>query len=256
MYMNVKYILLLLIISLLSCNNRNSVKDILPRSSFLKIEKEVRVKLCHPQKKDLCMHKKFGAVASGVVVEVTNVGAYALTAGHVCSDKDAKNFLKNYEHEMIFNVLDINKKSFPVKVIAIDQANDLCILRVQGIKKPAVRIASRSPQPGDRAYNLAAPTGIFDKNMIPIFEGFFSGSSENRSIYSIPAKGGSSGSPILNHEGELIGMVSAAFVHFPNLAVSPKYEETIGFIKNTIYLDRIRKESTNVISLLKNIFTF
>ena len=253
--MNIKYILLLIAISLLSCNNRNNVKNILPRSSFLKIEKEVRVKLCHPQKKDLCMYKKFGAVASGVVVKVTNRGAYALTAGHVCSDTDAKNFLKNYEHEMIFNVLDINKESFPVKVVAIDHANDLCILRVQGIKKPAIKIASEAPEPGDRVYNLAAPTGIFDKNMIPIFEGFFNGSSKNRTIYSIPAKGGSSGSPILNHEGELIGMVSAAFVHFPNLAVSPKYEETISFIKNTIYFDRIKKESENIISLLRNILS-
>jgi len=256
MYMNVKYILLLLVISLLSCNNRNYVKNILPRSSFLKIEKEVRVKLCHPQKKDLCMHKKFGAVASGVVVEVTNHGAYALTAGHVCSDREAKSFLKNYEHEMIFNVLDINKESFPVKVVAIDHANDLCILRVQGIKKPAVRIASGAPEPGDRVYNLAAPTGIFDKNMIPIFEGFFNGSSKNRTIYSIPAKGGSSGSPILNHEGELIGMVSAAFIHFPNLAISPRFEETARFIKSTIYFDRIKKESENIISLLRNILSF
>ena len=94
--MNIKYILLLIAIAFLSCNNRNNVKNILPRASFLKIEKEVRVRLCHPQKKDLCIYKKFGAVASGVVVKVTNRGAYALTAGHVCSDTDAKNFLKKY----------------------------------------------------------------------------------------------------------------------------------------------------------------
>ena len=92
--------------------------------------------------------------------------------------------------------------------------------------------------------------------MIPIFEGFYNGDSGNRSIYSMPAKGGSSGSPILNNRGEIIGMVSATFVYFPNLAISPKFEETARFIKNTIYFDRIKKESTNLFELLKNVFSF
>jgi len=254
--MNIKYILLLIVITFLSCNNRNNVKNILPRSSFLKIEKEVRVKMCHPQKKDYCIKKSLGATASGVIVKTTDHGAYALTAGHVCLDKEAKKFLKKYEHKMIFRVLDINKKEFPVKIIAIDKVNDLCMLQVYGIKKPAALIASTKPEPGDRIYNLAAPTGIFDKNMVPTFEGFYNGDSGNRSIYSMPAKGGSSGSPILNHKGEIIGMVSAAFVYFPNLAISPKFEETARFIKSTIYFDRIKKESTNIFELLKNMLNF
>ena len=135
---------------------------------------------------------------------------------------------------MIFNVLDINKESFPVKVIAIDHANDLCILRVQGIKKPAIKIASEAPEPGDRVYNLAAPTGIFDKNMIPIFEGFFNGSSKNRTIYSIPAKGGSSGSPIFNSNSELIGMIHSVNVYFPVISVSPPKDMLIKFVENSI----------------------
>ena len=157
---------------------------------------------------------------------------------------------------MLFHVLDINKEKFPVRIVAVDRVNDLCMLQVYGIQKPAALISSVKPEPGDRIYNLAAPTGIFDKNMIPTFEGFYNGDSGNRSIYSMPAKGGSSGSPILNHKGEIIGMVSAAFVYFPNLAISPRFKETTRFIKSTIYFDRIKKESTNLFELLKNVFSF
>ena len=254
--MNIKCILLLTAITLLSCNNGNHVKNILPRSSFLKIEKEVLVKVCHPQEKDRCIQKSLGATASGVIVKTIESGAYALTAAHVCLDKEAKSFLKKYDHQMIFRVLDINKKIFPVKIIAVDKINDLCMLQVYGIKRPAALVAATEPEPGDRIYNLAAPTGIFDKNMIPTFEGFYNGDSGNRSIYSIPTKGGSSGSPILNHRGEIIGMVSATFVYFPNLAISPRFKETTRFIKSTIYFDRIKKESTNMLELFKNMLSF
>ena len=254
--MNTKYILLLALVASFSCSNKNNIKNTLPRSSFLKIEKEVRVKVCHSKNKEVCIYRKFGSVASGVVVATALRGAYALTAGHVCLDKDVKRFLKNYEHNMLFYVLDVNKEKFPVKVIAVDEMNDLCILQIHGIKKPAALIASKKLEPGDRVYNLAAPTGIFDKNMIPTFEGFYNGDSGTRSIYSIPAKGGSSGSPIMNSKGEIVGMVSAAFVHFPFLAISPRFDETKQFIKSTIYFDRIKHESEDLIELIKNVFSF
>ena len=247
----------LIMITLLSCGHQqNDVKNILPRDSFLKIQKYLDVTMCHPEKKDLCITKRFGATASGAVVKVTGSGAYVLTAAHVCVDEKAKRYLSKVQHKMFFYVINIESTHFPVEIIATDRPNDLCILYVKGLRKPALRIAVDKPVPGDRIYNLAAPIGIFDKNMIPIFEGFYNGDARahNRAIYTLPAKGGSSGSPIMNHRGELVGMVSAAFIHFSHLAISPKFKETIAFVETIVDSDRRKRNLAGVADFIGKIF--
>ena len=210
--------------------------------------------MCHPQKKDLCITKRFGASASGVVVESSGDNAYALTAAHVCVDGNAKKMLRHKKYTMEFLVVNIHKRYFPVEIIAVDSENDLCILYVKGLYNPAVRIAADAPEPGDRIYNTAAPLGIFNKNMIPIFDGFFDGNSGNRAIYSLPAKGGSSGSPIVNHRGELIGMVSAVYVYFPQITISPRFEETKRFIIREVDADKKKRNVNAIISFFGEVF--
>jgi len=250
----IKHILLCVLLLSLSCTPTNNIKNILPRDSFLKIEKQILVKLCHPQKKDYCITKRLGATASGVIVGNDGYNSYALTAAHVCVDTEAKKFLRRYKHEMRFFVVNIDKALFGVEVIAVDEKNDLCLLYVKGLSNSVVTLAENQPEPGDRIYNIAAPVGIFDKNMIPIFDGFYNGDSENISVYSLPAKGGSSGSPILNHKGELIGMVSAVFIHFPQLTMSPNFRETICFIKREILQDVNKRRVLRALSAVGKIF--
>jgi len=238
----------------LSCSPRNSVKRILPRESFLKIQKYLDVVLCHPEKKDLCITKRFGATASGVVVDSNGENAYALTAAHVCVDSGALKMLKNNKYTMEFLVVNIHKRYFPIEIVAVDLENDLCILYVKGLYSPAVRIAADEPEPGDRVYNTAAPLGIFNKDMIPIFDGFFDGNSGNRAIYSLPAKGGSSGSPIVNHRGGLIGMVSAVYVYFPEITISPKFHATKSFIVREVGADKKKRNVNAIINFFGELF--
>ena len=238
----------------LSCSPRNNVKRILPRDSFLKIQKFLDVIMCHPQKKDLCITKRFGASASGVVVDSNGENAYALTAAHVCADSNAKKMLGKHKYTMEFLVINIHKRYFPIEIIAMDSENDLCILYVKGLYSPPVRIAADAPEPGDRIYNTAAPLGIFNKDMIPIFDGFFDGNSGNRAIYSLPAKGGSSGSPIVNHNGELVGMVSAVYIYFPEITISPRFHATKSFINREVDADKKKRNVNAVINFFGQLF--
>ena len=210
--------------------------------------------MCHPKKKNLCITKRFGATASGAVVKVTGSGAYVLTAAHVCVDENAKRYLSKIQHKMFFYVINIESAHFPVEIIATDPPNDLCILYVKGLQSPAVRLAVDKPDPGDRVYNIAAPIGIFDKNMVPIFEGFYNGDSSSRAIYTLPAKGGSSGSPIINHRGELVGMISAAFIRFSHLAISPKFKETTTFVETIVDSDRRKRNLDTIVHYISKIF--
>ena len=251
---NFKFAVPLLLVFLFSCAHRNNIKNILPRQSFLKVRKTVEATMCHPEKKDLCVTKRFGAVASAAVVGDARGGMYVLTAAHVCVDQRVQKYLDKIQHKILFHVINIDNMYFPVETVAVNQQHDLCLLYVKGLQKPAMRIAVDKPTPGDRIYNIAAPIGIFDKNMVPIFQGFYDGTSFNRAIYSLPAIGGSSGSPIMNHRGELVGMVSAAFVQFTHIAISPRFKPTVAFIKRAIETDRSKRSVNALVNIIGKIF--
>ena len=83
--------------------------------------------------------------------------------------------------------------------------------------------------------NIAAPLGVHSENMIPIFKGFFNGTDVHGvDFYSLPSFGGSSGSPILNTKGEIIGMIHSTIIRFHNISISPNYYAMVEFINETI----------------------
>jgi len=57
---------------------------------------------------------------------------------------------------------------------------------------------------------------------------------EGHAIYSLPAIGGSSGSPIVNKKGELIGMIHSVIRYFNQVSISPNYEAMREFINVSI----------------------
>ena len=231
-----------MVVTIFSCGNtRNNVRRMLPRDSFMKVEKTLTVTACNPRNPKQCVTKKFGATASGSVVSNLAESAYVLTAGHVCVDKKARTLFHKFSHTMKFEVLDIDYRRYAVEIIALDLQNDLCMLYVRGLTRPALLIESSKPKPGDRVYNIAAPLGIFSKQMVPIFEGFYDGDMGEEAIFTIPAKGGSSGSPIMNHRGALVGMVSKAFTYFTHLAISPSFESVNNFVHAAVEQDKRKR---------------
>ena len=73
----------------------------------------------------------------------------------------------------------------------------------------------------------------FGNKFILTFEGFYSGliNSENKQIYTIPAAPGSSGSPIINENGHLVGMIHSATESIENIAIGPKTSVILAFIE-------------------------
>jgi len=238
-----------------SCSNGlNNVKDILPRDSFLKVDKSIQVTICSPSQPDICVTRQIGATGSAVVVKNNKLGSFVLTAGHVCDNTEMNNLaskIKSIKYR--FRVVDIKGRTYRTGDFSIERASDTCVMFVKGLKQPAAKLSSHSPEEGDRVYNLAAPMGIFDVYMIPTFEGFYSGRSDNKYIYSIPAKGGSSGSPIFNHEGEIVGMVSMAFTRFSHLSISPSRESIVKHVTKAILQYRVKSKN---LTLLHKIILF
>ena len=242
-----KYFLILSMV-LFSCNHTHRVKDILPRQSFLKVDKTLEITACNPRDVSQCLTKKMGATGSGVIVENGENGSYALTAAHICANKlDKRLAIKVKKFLYRFKVIDLKGRIYPVEILHMNSELDTCILYVRGLRRPAVRISKKKPEEGDRVYNLAAPVGIFDINMVPIFQGFYSGATRKKAIYTIPAKGGSSGSPIINHRGELVGMVSMAFIYFSNACISPLYSDLIADMQKAIDHDKATRPKLTIL---------
>lgn len=218
---------------------RNSQQKIIPRQAFVKIEKLLTVKGCYTENKR-CGTAVFGSTASGSVIRNTPYGAYVLTAEHVCDESYINNMLAkitesgDFKYNIDFKIIDLLGEEYSVSVVDEDAENDICILWVEDLYMQAIALSPKKPKPGDRVYNIAAPLGIFAVGMVPIQEGFYNGEKDNKAFYSVPAAGGSSGSPILNHKGELVGMIHSVYRRFDAISVSPTYSDLILFIDSSI----------------------
>lgn len=216
---------------------KHTVNSILPKESFVKIEVTIDIRKCQEQ---LCLEvNRLVSHSSGFIVKRKINGAYAVTAGHSCEEDDLINQINSdgFEAELKIKVLDLDLKEYKAKVTKIDRLNDLCMLYVKNIKRPALKLNGKKPVFGEKVYNLAAPMGIHDKNMTPILEGRYCGPGEFKtkiSVYSIPAIGGSSGSPILNKRGRLVGMIHSVHRGFPYISFSPTTEILNDFISDNV----------------------
>lgn len=146
------------------------------------------------------------------------------------------------EIDILFSVDTYKGDEYRVKVYKVSPDVDLCILELEEdpLDIEILKLSPIPPKIGEKVYNFAAPHGFSTTNMVPIFEGFYSGDVicdliRNRcSIYTIPIKGGSSGSPVLTEHGEVIGVVFAGDTRFHEIAFSATYNQLRLFIKDEI----------------------
>ena len=229
----------------------------MPRKSFVLIRNVISVRACMSQSNDkekICNSGKVTTNSSGLFVGRSSVEdsiGYVLTAGHSC---DTKVFKERFDVAGVESeVLDQNMtavtyygKVYPVTVVKIETQYDMCLLQVHGISRHprSVKLAEAGPRPGEKVYNLAAPLGIFNPKMVITFEGLFAGyNEEGYALYSLPTKPGSSGSPVFNSTGEVIGMIFAGFTRIENIAITSPQSALRGFIKNNMELGEMALSS-------------
>ena len=229
-----KIILALIFLSLTSCFTSSSrKKTIFFSGTFLKIEKIVKITACKPKNPKHCITRQFGSSASSFVVGHKGNKTYIMTSAHVC----ATNYgplahLPGFEaHETFYGITEEMQKHM-YQIESIDHGADLCIVSTKRFKAKRFKIGKQNPERGERIYNIASPIGVFEKNLVPLFEGYYMGQAYNRSVISLPATGGSSGSPILDSTGRVIGVVSAVTRDFHHIVMSSTLEQIKTIIKS------------------------
>ena len=244
----------LLYVTVASCSGAcatpfNVVKPVrhnFPVKSFVQLRSDTLWKGCEigEDKKEECQNATSRAVSSGSFIkhsEVASDVSYALSAGHSCRST----FIKERTIEGVkvthmgqkFTLVDYNGFKYKAEVVAIDKRWDLCLLRVRTvlIKPPVLKVAKESPKRGDIAYNMAAPHGIVFPRMVLTFDGYFTGySPEGYAVYSMPTKPGSSGSPIMNINNEMIGNIFAGYRSMENIGVASPLLAIKVFLRNSV----------------------
>ena len=209
------------------------------RDQFVRIIQQAYVSICAEEG---CVTNPLRSSGSGAIVAESTKGSYILTAGHVCELEIEKlvptpEMLKMINGvEVNMSIINLSQSSYKAQIVSIDNNSDLCLLfsRNYWNEKGPAKIADSAVFEGERVYNVAAPVGIFYEDVVPLLEGFYMGKDGLKAYYSIPAMGGSSGSPIYNIRGHLVGMIHSVNVAFPMVSVSPTQKELKKFLKSNI----------------------
>ncbi len=205
-----------------------SLQDV--KKSILKIETWARLGACD-EETGACAEHELISMGSGAVVLYNNKKA-VLTAAHVCKQESFERFVQSHNGNFYLKAIDRDNKEYIIRVIKYDNAQDICLLAsISGDLPPYLKLSSKKPEYAEIKYNLAAPLGIIDQQMVPTYQGFFFGNSEGRAFYSLAVAQGSSGSPIVNVKGELIGMIHSVHYRFHHISLSATYEQLWNFLK-------------------------
>jgi S1-C subfamily serine protease len=206
-----------------------SANDILPRKGYVFVKKIVNLRRCS---ENTCETGVISSAGSGFVVKITYKGAFIITASHVCAT-DQTSLLSGVTAIDELKVETLGGKYYDAVLLAHDPNIDACLMfaedLVDGVEE--VTLSETAPDEGDKVYNIASPHAIHYPNVVPIFEGRYIGQRRGRAFYTFDAAPGSSGSMILNENGELIGLLHSVFRDMYSIVVSVRYDNLMHFIK-------------------------
>jgi len=170
------------------------------------------------------------ATGSGSVVAKSGGMAVVLTASHICVST---------QPNLTFSATPTLRTNGHVAIVhSHDPDLDLCLLIVltglEGV--PALALAAGGPAKYENYYNAANPLGSATPSTgyAPVAEGIYMGHTVHPNgesdVYGIPSTSGSSGSPIINEQGALVGVVSRAVLAYPVMSLSPRHSDFHEFV--------------------------
>jgi Trypsin-like peptidase domain len=129
-------------------------------------------------------------------------------------------------------IIGLRKKYDVVGIVAIDTKHDLAILKVRGIhRKPLRIISSATAQIGQTVYAVGNPEGLegtFSEGIVSSIRTF---GDEKVLQITAPISPGSSGGPVLDHEGGVVGVSVATYRGGQNLNFAVPSDYLIALLK-------------------------
>ena len=184
---------------------------------------------------------RFRSKGSGAVVHVSDGNSYILTAGHVCMPSKPYqivtykgNFLL-YEITSSVSIVSYKGGKRSTSIVAVDNKNDLCVVKTAGQWADPIEIADDLPPIGTKVYNMAAPFGIFDPGMVPLLDGYYSGYDRfGNHFFTVPVRPGSSGSPVLDPQGRIISVIHSAHMMYESIGLGSSLADVKKIVNTAI----------------------
>ena len=227
------------------CKAKNKDQKVTAMSnSFVKVVRELNIIKCQKGKK--CLLGTFRSTGSGASLLVHKKYDTVLTAGHMCvANVRPSEFGEVEVYSMSLTVINYRKEIKKTEIIIQktskggERKSDLCMFYVHDLKIPKLKMASKSPSIGERVIAMSAPGGIYHPPVVPIFTGLYSGNiNEYTSLVTISSSPGSSGGPVMNSKGKIVGVIYAVFLYNNQVTLMNNFEKTLTFansVKKIIY---------------------
>ena len=202
----------------------------------------------------MLMERNF-ATGTSFIIDHTDEQTIMMSAAHLCMQSKvvesitAEGF-ENVDASIVKTasmfVDNKNVQYYVDEILFKDEQSDICIYKTkQIVPYLPLRIADEMPEYGEEVWTIGAPTGFMPDTAKPISRGLFSGEAirtdffgiqQNIANYSLPTIQGMSGSPIMNSEGYVIGIVSAVHRDWHMISFSPTLAQIRAAI-DTVYDD-------------------
>lgn len=100
-----------------------------------------------------------------------------------------------------------------VDVVDHDERRDIAVLKIRAFKKlPVVALATEAPEAGEEAVAIGNPQGLEHTVSVGVVSAYRQAEGYRLIQISVPISPGSSGGPLFNIKGEVIGITSAGVV--------------------------------------------
>jgi S1-C subfamily serine protease len=222
--------------------------------AVVKVETHLNFEKCTLNKKGKpvkCkqVKKDFGSGSGFFLSDGDKRSRHLVTADHVCSlnpmfkiKLKVRGFMNQLMiRDISMGSIDIHMDDGYQKEVEVVQSSrdlDLCVMESH-TKERALTLSEKSPERGHRYFNIGAPLGIHGEGLLIQQSGLYSGSKEvdeqgEFDFYSFASAPGSSGSPIMNKKGHVVGMVSRGDSQYGEITMSPVYSEAYSFLTETL----------------------
>tara|TARA_Y100001970_G_scaffold288959_1_gene417871 strand:- start:8235 stop:9047 length:813 start_codon:yes stop_codon:yes gene_type:complete len=221
---------------------RSDIGGRFPIESFVMIEQEVVIykKLCNEENESCVNNGQIEGIVSGSASGsiVGNCGedcSLVLTAAHVCAIDTSAIPITDPAVDYKITLTTGFGRISQGTIIATDEENDLCIVMAEDYLGPSLTMSDKNLVLHQDVYNMASPLGLAVPMAVPVFRGFYSGEVDSLAIFTFPVAPGSSGSPVLNEDGELIATISGAAINFDEFAIGSRTEAVRNFLSAVEY---------------------
>lgn len=196
---------------------------LMPAIIYSQNAKEI-AKKCMASTVSLVMEDNFKqplSLGSGFIIDQGKV----ITNLHVIQDAE-------------FGYITISGESKKHKIegyLAVDKINDLALLSVPTLEGNVIELSTNSPEIGDKIYAIGNPKGLSGTISEGIISGIRNFNNEELIQITAPISPGSSGGPVINNNGELIGVSVGTIDAGQNLnfAIPTKYVSKLINLPNT-----------------------